>query len=131
MNCRRTIWALFVGLCVVVGAPDAASPGAAAIRADDLKEWLTYIASDELEGRGNYSVGLGLAAAYIENHLRLWGVKPAGDSGSYLQAVRVVGVRSTSHSTVTLQVGNETRTFKDGEGVTFPRNPGAKRTVTV
>ena len=48
-----------------------------------------------------FTAGFGLAAAYIEDHLRAWGVKPAGDHGSYLQTVRVLGVKTTSHSTVT------------------------------
>ena len=37
--------------------------------------------------------------------------------------------RSTSRSSVTVRVGGETRTFKDGEGVTFPRNAGGRRTL--
>ena len=110
----------------------ASGPGRLdSIKTEDLKEWLTYIASDELEGRATFSAGLGLAAAYIEDHLRAWGVKPAGDHGSYLQTVRVLGVKTTSRSTVTVQVGGETRTFKDGEGVTFPKNMGGKRRCTV
>ena len=40
------------------------------------------------------ATGLGLAASYIEQHLRDWGVKPAGDHGSYLQTVRVLGVKA-------------------------------------
>src|SRR5438132_824453 len=95
-NRRRLIGAIVLALGLIVYPAAAALPGLSAIRAEDLKEWLTYIASDELDGRGNYSVGLGLAAAYIEDHLRAWGVKPAGDPGSYLQTVRVLGVQSTS-----------------------------------
>src|SRR5207237_643304 len=60
-----------------------------------------------------------------------WGVKPAGDHGGYLQTVRVLGIKATSRSTVTVRVGSESRTFEDGDGVTFPRNAGAKRTVTL
>ena len=41
-----------------------------------------YISSDELEGRAVFAAGFGLAAAYVEDHLRSWGVKPAGDRGS-------------------------------------------------
>ena len=41
-----------------------------------------------------------MAASYIEEHLREWGVKPGGDHDSYLQAVKVLGVRSTSRSTL-------------------------------
>jgi hypothetical protein len=132
MSSRRagvSLVALVIALTIFpVGA---ASPGLSLIRSDDLKDWLTYIASDELEGRATFSAGLGLAAAYIEDHLRAWGVKPAGDRGSYLQTVRVTGVRTRSRSSVTVQLDGETRTFKDGEGVTFPRFAGSKRSFVV
>ena len=78
-----------------------------------------------------FTAGYGLAAAYVEDHLRAWGVKPAGDHGSYLQTVRVLGVKTTSHSTVSVTVNGETRTFNDGEGITFPKNMGGKRRFTV
>ena len=109
----------------------AARGGAGSIKSDDLKEWLSYIASDDLQGRAVFGTGIGLAASYIEDHLRAWGVKPAGDHGSYLQTARVVGVKSTSHSTLTVQVGHETRTFPDGEAITIPRNAGGKQRLTV
>src|ERR1700730_16970926 len=126
---RAAVCALVVVLCV--GFCAAASGGLGSFTAGDLKEWLTYIASDELEGRDTYSAGLGLAAGYIQEHLRAWRVKPAGDHEGYLQVVRVLGVKTTSHSSVTVRVGRDTRTFKDGEGVEFPRNSGVRRTVTV
>jgi hypothetical protein len=112
-------------------AVQAASGGLASIGPTDLRTWLTYLASDELQGRGVFMTGSGLAAAYIESHLKSWNVKPAGGNGSYLQTVRVLGVKSTSRSSVTVVVGGERRTFADGQGVTFPRNAGAKRTFTV
>ncbi len=105
------------------------------ISQDDLRTWLTFIASDELQGRQVYSEGIGLAGAYIAEHLKEWGVKPGGDralggtSGSYFQEVRVLGVRTRSSSSVTVTVNGQSRTFKDGEGITFPRNQGAKQTV--
>src|SRR5215471_224591 len=105
----------------------ASRPAAASIDARDLRSWLTYIASDELQGRDLFGTGIGMAASYIEDHLRQWGVKPAGDRGSYLQTIQVVGVKATSHSTVTVEVAGERRTFADGEGITFPRNVGAKQ----
>jgi hypothetical protein len=109
--------------------PAAAGGGLSAIRQDDLRQWLTDISSDQMQGRALYSAGLGLTAAYIEQHLREWNIRPGGDPGSYLQTVRIQGVRTTSRSTVTVQVGRETRTFKDGEGVTLPRFQGGKRSV--
>jgi hypothetical protein len=109
----------------------AAGGGLASIRQDDLREWLTDVSADEMQGRALYSAGLGLAASYIEQHLRQWNVRPGGDAGSYLQTVRVQGVRTTSRSSVTVQVGRQTRTFKDGEGVTFQRYQGSSRSVSV
>ena len=103
--------------------------GPKAIDTGDLRTWLSYIASDELEGRATYSAGLGLAAGYIQSHLQQWGAQPGGDGGTFLQTVRVRSARSASRSSLTVRVGNESRTFKDGEGVTFPRNAGVSRTL--
>jgi hypothetical protein len=100
------------------------------IRAEDLKEWLTYLASDEFEGRATYTEGLGLAAGYIAGQLKAWGVKPGGPNGSYFQRVVVLGITSSNHSTLTVQANDQTRTFKNKEGVTFPANVGGKRSFT-
>lgn len=116
---------------LVLAASMAASGHDAPIRTDDLREWLTHLASDELQGRATYEAGLGLAAGYIQGHLRAWGVRPGGENGSYVQTVRVHGVKTTSRSAVTVKVGEETRTFLDGQGVTFPPNAGGKRTLTI
>ena len=51
-----------------------AAGGLSSIKSQDLREWLTYIASDELQGRAVYSTGLGLAAAYVGDHVRAWGL---------------------------------------------------------
>ena len=128
---RALICALAVVFCVGILPATGASGGPGSITADDLKEWLTYIASDELAGRDTYSPGLGLAAGYIQEHLRAWRVRPAGDHEGYLQTVRVLGVKTTNRSSITVKVGRDSRTFKDGEGVVFPRNSGVSRTVTV
>ena len=120
--------ALFVIASVTVVS---AAGGRSSITSTELREWLSYIASDELQGRAVYTAGFGLAGSYIEDHLRSWGAKPAGDNGSYLQTVKVLGVKTTSHSTVTVTVNGESRTFADGSGITFPRNMGGKRTLTL
>jgi len=101
------------------------------ITPESLRGWLTYVASDELQGRATFSEGLGLAAAYIADQLKQAGVKPGVDHGTYFQRVEVLGIKSANHSTVTVEVNGQSRTFKDGDGVTFPRNVGGKRTVTL
>jgi len=130
---RRPVHRLVLASALLVGISVAAAPsaGVSTIKSQDLKEWLSYVASDELEGRAVFSTGIGLAAAYIEDHLRAWGARPAGDHGSFLQTVRVLGVKSTSRSTVTVRVAGTSRTFQDGDGITFPKNAGGKRTLTV
>ncbi len=55
------------------------------VTAAQMKEHLTFIASDELEGRDTPSRGLDIAAMYIAKHLTNWGIEPAGDEGSYFQ----------------------------------------------
>lgn len=123
---KRTIALIFASVTVL-----SAAGGRTSITSPELREWLSYVASDELEGRAVYSAGFGLAGAYIEDHLRTWGARPAGDNGSYLQTVRVLGVKTTSRSTVTVTVGGESRTFADGSGIVFPRNMGGKRKLTL
>src|SRR4051794_40294960 len=123
-------WVAAIVLVAAAGV-GAAGGGAGAIKAIDLKDWLTYISSDELEGRAVFTTGFGLATAYVADHLKSWGVKPAGDHGSYLQTVRVLGVTTTSHATVSVTVNGETRTFADGDGITFPKNMGGKHRFSV
>ena len=108
---------------------DKGPGGAQSITPQELEDWLSYIASDELEGRQVFHEGLGLAASYIADHLREWGVKPGGDNNTYFQDVKVLGVTARSQSSVTVTANGQTRTFKDGEGVTFPKNQGGKQTV--
>jgi hypothetical protein len=127
----RRCAAAFLSLVLAAGLfPPAAGGALSSIRVGELREWLTYVSSDQMEGRALYSAGLGLTAGFIQEHLRQWNVRPAGDAGSYAQTVRVLGVRSTTRSSVTVRVGRETRTFKDGEGITLPEFQGGRQTVT-
>lgn len=61
---------------------DDAAAAAARIEAD-----LRFLADDLLEGRQAGTRGYDLAARYVEARFRAMGLAPAGDGGSYLQAV--------------------------------------------
>jgi Peptidase family M28 len=122
----KTVRVLLVCLCFA----GVAAAQRSSITPESLRKWLTYLASDELEGRATFTEGLGLAAAYIADQLKEGGVKAGGDHGSYFQRVEVLGVKSTNRSTVTVEVNGQKRTFANGEGVRFPANVGAKRSVT-
>ena len=131
MNLRRAgLPALALAALLGAGSLQAASSGGtASFDPHDLKEWLSYIASDQLQGRAVFSSGLGLAASYLEGHLREWGVSPAGDNGSFLQTVKVLGVKVTRHSTVTVTVAGGGPVVAPADWVRVGR-PGSE-TVTV
>ena len=72
------------GKAVAAPAPPAYG-NVESITAAQLKDYLEFIASDELEGRDTPSRGLDTAARFIATHLSRWGLKPAGDNGTYFQ----------------------------------------------
>jgi hypothetical protein len=52
-----------------------------------MRAFLTFIASDEMEGRDTPSRGLDTTAKFIAMNLSRWGFKPAGDDGTYFQRI--------------------------------------------
>ena len=131
MHRVRIRLSLLVAVTLLTVLPVQSAGGRASILRDDLKAWLTYISADDLQGRAVFSAGIGMAAGYLADHLRVWGVTPGGDAGSYFQTVRVLSVKATTRSTVTVQVGTESRTFNDGDAIAFPRQAGGKRRLTI
>lgn len=57
------------------------------ISAAQLKNYLYFIASDEMEGRDTPSRGLDTTAKFIAMNLERWGFKPAGDDGTFFQRI--------------------------------------------
>lgn len=68
----------------------ASSPAriaAGQITEQQLRAYLAFISADELKGRGTPSSGLDLTAKFIATNLSTWGLKPAGDDGSFFQRI--------------------------------------------
>jgi hypothetical protein len=57
------------------------------ITAAAMRDYLSFIASDEMEGRDTPSRGLDTTAKFIAMNLTRWGFKPAGDNGTFLQRI--------------------------------------------
>ncbi|NDD62899.1 MAG: M20/M25/M40 family metallo-hydrolase [Acidobacteria bacterium] len=57
------------------------------ITAAQLRDYLYFVASDEMEGRNTPSRGLDLTAKFLALNLSRWGLKPAGDNGTFLQRI--------------------------------------------
>lgn len=116
------------------GAQGAAAPSPAVelvrIGESDVREWLTALSSDAMQGRGAFTEGYGLAAGYVSEQLRRIGATPAGIDGTYLYPVTRASYRVIRKSTVTIEVKGQRRTFTQGEHVSFPANAGSARRLT-
>jgi Zn-dependent M28 family amino/carboxypeptidase len=73
------------------GLPPNAAMAAMEIDPERIRAHVKFLASDLLEGRGTGTRGGDIAAEYIATQFALYGLKPAGDNGSYMQKVRFVG----------------------------------------
>lgn len=67
----------------------ATQRGTDEITAAQIRDYLTFIAADEMEGRDTPSRGLDLTAKYLASNLSRWGFKPAGDTGSFFQRIEL------------------------------------------
>jgi Zn-dependent M28 family amino/carboxypeptidase len=84
---------------VMDGVPAAAREAAASIDAEKIRAHVRFLASDLLEGRGPGKRGGELAAEYIATQFALAGAKPAGDNGTYFQAVPLMAVHTDTDQT--------------------------------
>src|SRR5713101_3165377 len=73
-----------------------------AIRPENIETHVRFLSDDLLEGRGTGQRGGDLAAEYIATHFALYGLKPAGDNGTYMQKVPMVGVTPGAETTFSL-----------------------------
>lgn len=80
LACSVIAWLVFTG---AAQAPSATGVGS--IRAEELRQKLTYFASEKFKGRGNGTPELNLASDYIAGIFEKSGLKPAGDAGTYFQ----------------------------------------------
>src|SRR4026208_1595220 len=70
-----------------------AQRGVDTIAAAQLRDYLTFVASDEMEGRDTPSRGLDTTAKFLAMNLSRWGLKPGGDNGTYFQRIALQRVR--------------------------------------
>src|SRR6266571_414399 len=93
------VWADGAGAGGANGAksPSVKLPGPAfaameTISPEHIRWHVRYLSHDLLEGRGTGQRGGDIAAEYIATQFAEFGLKPAGDNGTYLQKVPLVGI---------------------------------------
>ena len=113
---RKTFLLFFLGLAVLAasqaapkGVPLAVPrPSPAAFQAletinpERIRAHVRFLSHDLLEGRGTGQRGGDIAAEYLATQFALYGLKPVGDNGTYLQKVPMVGITPSQETTFSL-----------------------------
>src|SRR3970040_2210901 len=86
---RRLALAL-VGFGAAAVAAPALDGGSARIAPGRYIEHVRFLASDDLQGRGNGTPGLEKAADYIIKQFKKAGLEPGGENGTYNQPLEIV-----------------------------------------
>jgi Zn-dependent M28 family amino/carboxypeptidase len=77
---------------ISVRLPGAAFAAMQTINPEHIRWHVRYLSHDLLEGRGTGQRGGDIAAEYIATQFAEYELKPAGDNGSYMQKVPLVGI---------------------------------------
>jgi hypothetical protein len=92
--CSQLLIGLFL-ISPLLGASDANRR----VSTKSLTTHITYLASEELAGRGVGQPGEKLAADYIAKHFKEYGLIPAGDEGSFFQTFDIPFSRTNEELT--------------------------------
>src|SRR5215472_15757222 len=82
--------------------PPAAFAALQDIRPENIEQHVRFLSHDLLEGRGTGQRGGDIAAEYIATQFALYGLKPAGENGTYMQKVPMVGITPGADTRFTL-----------------------------
>jgi Zn-dependent M28 family amino/carboxypeptidase len=96
-----TVVVLLSAACGLVAQelPPAVKAAEASIDGEKIRAHVRFLADDLLEGRGPGLRGSELAAKYIATQFALYGLKPGGDNGTYMQQVNFVGMKAIPEKT--------------------------------
>ena len=79
--------------------PPAVKAAEASIDPEKIRAHVKFLSDDLLEGRGPGLRGSEIAAQYIATQFALYGLKPGGDNGTYLQQINMVGMNAIPEKT--------------------------------
>jgi Zn-dependent M28 family amino/carboxypeptidase len=98
---------------VATPLPPAATGAMERINPENIRAHVRFLSHDLLEGRGTGQRGGDIAAEYIATQFALYGLKPAGEHGSYMQKVPMVGITTEPETRFVLAPANgEARNLK-------------------
>jgi Zn-dependent M28 family amino/carboxypeptidase len=85
-----------------VHLPGPAFTALETINPEHIRWHVKYLSHDLLEGRGTGQRGGDIAAEYIATQFAEYGLKPAGDHGTFMQKVPLVGMTTLPETTFSL-----------------------------
>ena len=99
-------------------------------------EHIKFLASENLEGRGNGSPGLEAAGDYVAKHFAATGLEPAGDAGTFFQRFEMItGLSIQPGNAVSLTTGRSSVDFEIGRDYQLvstssdPSSPGQQLSI--
>lgn len=88
------------------------------ITPDDIKTHITFLAQDSLKGRETGTPGAAMAARYVADHFRRFGLQPVGDDSTYYQQFTVnMSVLNNPHDRDTTVFADQERLAKNVIGL--------------
>jgi hypothetical protein len=97
-----------------------------------IRAHVKFLSSDLLEGRGTGQRGGDLAAEYLATQFSLYGLKPAGDQGTYFQEVPMMEVKTLEETSFRLVSSNvETITLRNLEDFVTSNEARRRRRTSI
>ena len=108
---------LLLPVALAAQSPQAVTRAAATITEADVRRRIMLIADDSMKGRDTPSPELEMTARYIASEFQRFGLRPAGDSGGYLQRYGVTRKQLDTATSIVNVAGATATTLRVGTDV--------------
>ena len=127
---RSSVLSLALAAClaVVVSVRLTAEPTKIKVDGKIIKSYIAFLSTDEQQGRRTLTPGYEKMAEWAAGRFKEWGLKPAGENGTYFQKVTIGGARSTLVWTLgvpSLAIGGRAFELRQGEFTVSPMSTPA------
>lgn len=104
---HRLLLLLVIGCAISVDVHGQTPDANPAITANEIRTHIIFLASDSLGGRKTGEEGNRIAASYIANEFRRYGLEPKGDQGTFLQSFQVTtGIKAGTGNALEATINN-------------------------
>ena len=97
--------------------PGTAIAAMQTIDPERIRAHVRFLAHDLLEGRGTGQRGGDIAAEYVATQFALYGLRPAGENGTYMQKVPMVGILTEPSTSLYFLQAGKTQKLKLGDDI--------------